>query len=252
MESIKRAIPHIEAAAVVEADAAQYPALCRHHIEMDLAIVGYLVAAPPRTLPRIKQYFISFRQVPHGRMAVQNALAPLRQHIGILEAAVVDELFDARLLGRHERSVRTKRKPRVHADPLLFPDKIREPLHLVHRLPIEESAVRKTAAQPFEHGVIVAGVPHEAAVIFQKIILMIARDAICVRHREQKPQKAHALGSLVDDIPQHIERIPAAKADLFQKAAEERIAAVDIGQTIFHKQIITYRPPDFNRQPAIL
>ena len=192
-------------------------------------------------------------------MSVQDALLALGKDVGILEPSVIDELFGDRLLQREKRSVRAQGEPGVHADPVLPLEKERERFQTVHDVPIEQMAVRKIGAQLLQHAVIVRRALHQALIVFEKVILMIAHDAHGVGQRKQKVGKTDALRALVDEVAQDIEGVPFAKFDFLQQAAYDAVTAVRIGKTVLHDKIIPHsrtfdkeNPPSFRTAGTLL
>ena len=94
--------------------------------------------------------------------------------------------------------------------------------------------------EPTNDGVIVRRALHQALIVFEKVILMIAHDAHGVGQRKQKVGKTDALRALVDEVAQNIEGVPFAKFDFLQQTAYDAVTAVRIGKTVLHDKIIPH------------
>lgn len=233
------------ATAVVRAEAAEDAAEVHSRVEMDLAIVGDGCAPLRFPLPRIKEDLVPVRYVSHRRMPEQDALPVLRQYVRVLETAVIDELFARRR--RHGQELPVPHgDARVNADEVLRLDVVRQGFQSVYRFPIEQMPVRKIGAQPLQHRVVVLSLRHERAVVLQKIVLVIARDAAYARHGKQQLGETDAVPPLVDDVAHHIQLIPAAKAYLVEQPAKEIVIAVDVRNAIYHTKFIAHKKVKFN------
>ena len=97
----------------------------------------------------------------------------------------------------------------------------RQKIELVNRFPIEQSSVRKITAQLLQHPIVIFRLPHQSAIILQKIVFVIARNTIHIRHGKQKLCEADTLWPLIDDIAQHIQLVFVAESDFIEQTAKQ-------------------------------
>ena len=230
---------YIKTLAGIDSETPQHAAQSNARIQMDFAIIGDVPAVLHRTIPRIEQNYVLARQIPHGRMPVQDTLFSPWQNIRFLEKTVVYKLFGTSIFRRQEQSV-PKRQARMHADKFVcFYIKWKQ-IEPIHRFPIEKGSVRKISSQLLQNPIVIFRLLHQSTVKFQKIVFVIASDTINVRHRKQQLCQTNTVRSFVDDISQHIELISAAESDLIQQPAEQIVMTVNIGNAIIHISIIPF------------
>lgn len=229
---------HIKALARIDADATENARKGGIEVEVDFAVVGNVGTAGRSALSRVIENFVfSASQIPGGSVSEKHALPSLGQDVGLFKSAVVYEVFQFSLLRREQFAV-SYGQPRMHANKLFSPDKIRQGFQRVDNIPIEQSAVRKITSEFFKHVYVVLRLSHKAVIISDKLVFVITGNAIHVRHGQQKFCQLNAVRALLYHIAGNKQPVSARKTYPVHKAAEKVVTAVHVRNTIIHICII--------------